>query len=89
MTGFLSVFGAGLVLTFAACCVASAMLQIVAWTRHAREGALPSLRALWKPEEHFDPVGVRQVTLARSLLTIGGVAYLSYGVLALAARALQ
>lgn len=89
MTDFLSIFGAGLVLTFIGCCVASAMLQIVAWTRHAREGVPVTLRALWKPEEHFDPVGVRQITLARSLLTVGGVAYLSFGVLNLAARALQ
>mgnify|MGYP003575490678 FL=1 len=89
MSGFLSVFGVGLVLTFIACCVTSAMLQIVAWTRHAREGVPVSLRALWQPEEHFDEIGIRQITLARTLLTIGGVAYLSFGVLSLAARALQ
>lgn len=89
MSDFLSLFGTGLVLTFVACCVTSAMLQIVAWTRHAREGVQVSIRALWRPEEHFDPVGVRQITLARSLLNVGAVAYLSFGVLTLAARALQ
>ncbi len=89
MNDFLAIFGVGLVLTFIGCCVSSAMLQIVAWTRHAREGVPVSLRALWKPEEHFDEVGVRQITLARSLLTVGGVAYLSFGVLNLAAAALR
>ncbi|HEX7243187.1 MAG TPA: hypothetical protein VF263_23080 [Longimicrobiaceae bacterium] len=89
MGGFLGMVGYGLVLTFIGCCVASAALQIVAWTRHAREGAPPTLRALTRPEEHFDAVGVQQIRLSRTLMTIGGVVYLSYGVLFLAARALQ
>ena len=73
------------VLSFVSCCVVSGILQLLAWTRHAREGATPSVRALWRPEEYFDPVGLRQISLARRLLTIGGVAYLSYGVLMVAA----
>ncbi|HEV2147142.1 MAG TPA: hypothetical protein VGR37_07050 [Longimicrobiaceae bacterium] len=89
MQQIISVFGAGLFVSFVLCCVASAMLQVLAWTRHAREGAPVSIRALWKPEEHFDEVGIRQIGLARTLLTIGGVAYLSLGVLTLAARAVQ
>jgi hypothetical protein len=89
MEGVVSALGGGLVLAFVMCCIASAMLQVVAWTRHAREGARVSLRALRHPEEHFDEIGVRQITLARTLLTIGGVAYLSFGVLLLATRALQ
>lgn len=86
--GFLSVFAVGLVFTFIACCLASAALQIIAWTRHAREGARVSLGAMKHPEEHFDAVGVQQVRLARGLLTVGGVIYLSYGVLMLLGRAL-
>lgn len=89
MQGLLSVLGPGLVLAFIMCCIASAVLQVVAWTRHAREGARVSLRALRKPEEHFDEIGIRQITLARTLLTIGGVAYLSFGVLTVAAQALR
>lgn len=73
-----------LVLTFVACCLGSAALQVVAWTRHARQGAPASFRALWRPEEHFDEIGVRQILLARRLLAIGGVAYLSFGFLLLA-----
>ncbi|HEX2091681.1 MAG TPA: hypothetical protein VHG28_04730 [Longimicrobiaceae bacterium] len=87
--GFLGMLGVGMVLTFIGCCVASAALQIVAWTRHAREGAPVTVRALWRPEEHFDPIGIQQIRLARTLLTMGGVAYLSFGVLSLLARVLQ
>jgi hypothetical protein len=70
-----------LVFTFVICCVLSAVLQILAWSRHAREGAPVSIRALWKPEGHFDDVGVRQIQLARRLLLIGGFAYLTFGAL--------
>lgn len=87
-TGFLSVFAVGLVFTFVACCLASAALQIVAWTRHAREGVRVTFGAMKRPEEFFDPVGVQQVRLARGLLTVGGVIYLSFGVLMLLGRAL-
>jgi hypothetical protein len=76
------------VLSFVFCCVVSGILQLLAWTRHARAGVPVSVRALWRPEEYFDPVGLRQITLARRLLTIGGVAYLSYGVLVVAASVL-
>ncbi len=72
-----------LVLAFVACCLASAALQVVAWVRHARKGEVASFRALWKPEGHFDEIGVRQILLARRLLVVGGVAYLSYGFLLL------
>jgi hypothetical protein len=77
-----------LVLTFVICCVLSAVLQILAWSRHAKEGAPVSLRALWRPEGHFDAIGVRQIQLARRLLLIGGVAYLSFGALNVAAAVL-
>ncbi len=87
--GFLSVFSSGLVLTFVGCCLASAALQIMAWTRHSREGVKVSLGALKHPEEHFDPIGVQQIRLARALLTVGGVVYLTFGVLMLVSRALQ
>ena len=77
------------ILSFVFCCVVSGILQLLAWTRHAREGVAPSVRALWRPEEYFDPIGLRQISLARRLLTIGGVAYLSYGVLMVVATVLR
>ena len=80
------VVGTGLLLAFVICCVASTMLQIVAWTRHAREGARVSLRALWKPEPYFDAVGLNQIRLARLLLLVGGLAYLMFGTLLVASR---
>ena len=90
MTGtFFDFLVTAFVLSFVVCCVVSGILQLLAWTRHARAGAGVSMRALWKPEEYFDPVGLRQITLARRLLTIGGVAYLSYGVLMVVATVLR
>jgi hypothetical protein len=68
-----------LLLTFVVCCVVSAALQILAWSRHAKEGAPVSIRALWRPEGHFDAVGLRQILIARRLLLVGGVAYLTLG----------
>jgi hypothetical protein len=66
-------------LSFIMCCIFSAVLQIRAWTRHAKEGIPVSLRALWKPEGSFDEVGLHQIKLARTLLTVGAFAYLMYG----------
>ena len=77
------------VLSFVFCCVVSGILQLLAWTRHARQGVSPSFRALWRPDEYFDPIGRRQIALARRLLAIGGVAYLSYGVLIVVATVLR
>jgi hypothetical protein len=79
----LRVLGTALLLSFVLCCVVSGLLQVLAWSRHAREGVPVSLRALRHPEGFFDPVGLRQILLARRLLTVGAVAYLSYGVLVL------
>lgn len=79
----IAILSAALVFSFIICCVVSAALQIVAWSRHSLEGAPVSLRALWRPEGYFDEIGLHQIRLARLLLTIGGVAYLSYGVLML------
>jgi hypothetical protein len=73
-----------LVLAFIACCLASAALQLVAWLRHSKQDGPTGFRALWKPEERFDEIGVRQIGLARRLLFVGGVAYLSYGFFMLA-----
>jgi hypothetical protein len=70
-----------LLFAFIMCCVVSAALQILAWSRHARKGAPVSLRALWKPEGYFDPVGLRQIQLARRLLVMGGIAYVAFGAL--------
>ncbi len=89
MTRLFEVLGVGLFLTFAACCISSALLQVLAWTRHAREGEHASLKALWKPEGHFDAVGLRQILLARKLLQVGLVAYLSYGLAIVLARSLR
>lgn len=83
MSGFLSTFASALLLTFVACCVVSAALQIMAWTRHARPGARVSFRGLSEPEGFFDRTGVHQVRLSRRLLVVGGAAYLGYGMLLL------
>ena len=76
-----SVLASALVFSFVICCLVSAVLQILAWARHAREGVPVSLRALWRPEGYFDEIGLHQIQLARRLLTVGGIAYLSYGFL--------
>jgi hypothetical protein len=78
-----ALIGNALVFSFIICCVVSAALQILAWSRHAREGVPVSLRALWRPEGYFDEIGLHQIRLARRLLTVGGCAYLAYGVLLL------
>jgi hypothetical protein len=72
-----------LVYVFILCCIVSASLQVLAWSRHSLEGAPVSIRALWRPEGLFDEVGLRQINTARRLLTVGGVAYLTYGALML------
>ena len=81
MSRFLGTFGALLFFSFIACCVASALLQVLAWTRHKREGAPVNPGALWKPEGSFDDVGLWQMRIAKRALIIGGVMYLSYGLL--------
>ena len=73
----------GLLLTFLACAVASGALQLLAWTRHAREGVPVRLSALWRPHGYFDEVGLRQMLLARMLMIVGMVSYLTYGVILL------
>ena len=83
MSAALAVLANALVFSFVTCCLVSALLQVLAWTRHTREGAPVTLRALWNPEPYFDAVGLRQILLARRLLTVGAVAYLTYGFLIL------
>jgi hypothetical protein len=83
---FLVTFGTLLFFSFIACCVASAALQIIAWTRHKREGVPINPGALWKPEGFFDPVGLYQMKIAKRAIIIGGVMYLSYGVLMLVSQ---
>ena len=78
MTAFLATFARLLFFSFIACCVSSALLQVIAWTRHKRAGAPVNPGALWKPEGFFDDVGLFQIRLARRALLIGGVMYLSY-----------
>lgn len=80
MSEAMSFLMTALILSFVFCCVLSGILQVLAWSMHARQGA-PSLRALRHPEAFFDPIGVRQILLARRLLIVGAVAYLSYGFL--------
>lgn len=84
----LALLGSALAFCFVTCCLVSAALQVLAWTRHGREGVPMSVRALWRPEGHFDEIGLRQVLLARRLLTIGGWAWLTYGLMLLVSRAL-
>jgi hypothetical protein len=81
MSTLVAVLASTLVFCFVICCVVSAALQILAWSRHAREGAPVTLKALWRPEGYFDEIGMRQIVLARRLLTVGGWAYLTYGLL--------
>jgi hypothetical protein len=71
---------ASMLLGFFACCVASALLQLLAW-RHVRPGQGPTVVGVWKPEHYFDDVGLRQMKLARWLLILGGVLFLSYVIL--------
>jgi hypothetical protein len=85
---FLQLLASGLMLSFMACCVTSAGLQVIAWTRHAKEGTPVNLNALWRPEGQFDDTGVHQMKIARSALVIGAVLYLSYGVLMVVSAAL-
>jgi len=83
MSRFLGTFGYLLFFSFIACCVTSALLQVIAWTRHKREGVPINPGALWKPEGFFDPVGLYQMKIARRALIIGAVMYLSYGLIML------
>ena len=83
MGTLLQIAAVSLLLSFFACCVASAVLQFLAWNRHAQPGQGPTLRGLVKPEAFLDPVGARQMRLARRLLFVGAVAYLSHGVVML------
>ena len=81
MSAFLDSFGRLLFFSFIACCVASAALQVIAWTRHKQEGAPVNPGAIWKPEGFFDPVGMYQMKIARVAIVIGIVSYVSYGLL--------
>ncbi|MDQ3522222.1 MAG: hypothetical protein M3434_07800 [Gemmatimonadota bacterium] len=75
--------GTAMLLVCLSCCVASALLQIIAWGQHKRPETPISLRALWKPEGYFDAIGMHQIRLARRLLKVGAVAYLLFGALLL------
>ena len=86
MPTLVAVIASSLVFCFVICCLVSAGLQILAWSRHAKEGVPVTVKALWSPEGYFDEIGLRQVLLARRLLTIGGWAYLTYGLLLLASN---
>jgi hypothetical protein len=84
MSKLLQVFAVALPLSFIACCLGSALLQLLAHLRHSRGGPA-GLGAMWKPEGKFDEIGVYQMRLAKRLFLVGAVAYLSYGVLMLVA----
>jgi hypothetical protein len=85
MSTLLQIMAVTLLLSFFACCVASAVLQLIAWSRHSQPGQGPTLRGILKPEAFLDPVGARQMRLARRLLFVGAVAYVSHGVVMLVA----
>jgi len=80
MTTPIKVLAVALLLGFFGCCVASALLQLLAW-RHVRPGQGPTVVGVWKPENYFDEVGLRQMKLARWLLITGGVMFVSYVIL--------
>ncbi len=84
----LPLLSSALFFAFVVCCVASAALQVIAWSRHSREGASVSVRALWKPEGYFDEIGLRQMHLARRLLTVGGLSYVLLGAVLVVAQVL-
>ena len=88
MIRFLDTFARLLPISFVALCVASALLQVIAWTRHKKEGVPINPGAVWKPEGYFDAIGLFQMRLAKRALMIGAVLYLSYGVLMIAASGL-
>jgi hypothetical protein len=67
----------------------STLLQLIAWTRHARPGVGVNPMAVWKPEGYFDGVGLRQMLIARRLLLMGLAGYLSVGVLFVVSRVLH
>lgn len=71
------VIAATLLLSFFGCCVASAVLQVVAW-RHVRPGIGPSVKGIYKPDDMLDEIGIRQMKLARWLLIVGAVAFVSH-----------
>jgi hypothetical protein len=89
VTQFLDTFARLLPFSFIACCVASALLQVIAWTRHKKEGVPVNLGGVWKPEGSFDAIGLFQMRLAKRALIIGGVLYLSYVVLMIVASGLK
>ena len=85
MSKGLQIFSLTLFLAFVGCCVASALLQVIANLRHSRGGSA-GLGGMWKPEGKFDDIGVYQMRLARKLLLVGAVAYLSYGLVTMIAH---
>jgi hypothetical protein len=80
MTSLAKIVLSTLLLAFYGCFVASAVLQFLAW-RHVRADKGPTVRGVWKPDNYFDEVGLRQMRLARWLLIVGGVLFLSYFVM--------
>lgn len=77
MTTVARVILASLLLAFYGCFIASAVLQFLAW-RHVRPDRGPTVRGVWKPDDYFDEIGLRQMKLARWLLIAGGVLFVSY-----------
>ena len=80
MTTLAKVILSAMLLAFYGCFVASAVLQFLAW-RHVRSDRGPTVVGVWKPDDYFDEVGLRQMKLARWLLITGGVMFLSYVIL--------
>jgi hypothetical protein len=78
-----------LVLVSLGAATGSTLLQLIAWTRHARPGVGVNPMAVWKPQGYFDGVGLRQMLIARRLLLLGVAGYLSVGVLFLVSRVLH
>ena len=80
MTNLAKIVLSSLLLGFFGCCVASAALQLLAW-RHVRADRGPTVRGVWNPDDYFDATGLRQMRLARWLLIVGGVLFVSYVVM--------
>jgi hypothetical protein len=88
MSTALDLLSSALLVCFVLTCVFSGVLQVFAWSRHARE-APSSLRTFLRPEGCMDETGQRQMRVARALLAVGVVSYLSYGVLMVVSTALR
>ncbi|MBB4634932.1 hypothetical protein [Longimicrobium terrae] len=78
MSVLFKVLASTLLLSFFGCCVASAFLQLAAWRHPADPAQGPTVAGVWKPEGRLNEIGIRQMKLARLMLILGGVSFVSF-----------